>query len=110
MKELSDFAKKTELRQIMADLGSNSHELTTDEVTQGTDHQEIYTLIIPKDTETLCQTTSIVYKGKLLIREIALFAGAQSSSFLFVFIAGLLRFSIPFLVRYYEFGSPIYNF
>lgn len=44
------------------------------------------------------------------MQEIALFAGAQQiNGVLYAFLCALLRSSIPFLVRYYQYGTPIYK-
>lgn len=45
-----------------------------------------------------------------MLREIALLAGSQQMSFAIVFLMTLLRISIPFIIRYYEFGSATPNF
>jgi len=45
------------------------------------------------------------YCGNLLLREIALFAGAhQRSTALFMFISVIGKLALPFIARYFSYG------
>jgi hypothetical protein len=65
---------------------------------------------LPKDTPATIENLSRLYKGKLMMREIALFACAEQSSIVVIFVVLVLRLSIPYLIRWWEHGNAFNEF
>ncbi len=67
---------------------------------------------MPKNSAEMMENLREKFNGKGLLREIALFGSAIATQprFLYVLILSITRCCIPFMVRWYEHGSPFAKF
>ncbi len=50
------------------------------------------------------------FSGKLLLKEISLFSGAMAVTSSLALVYGVLRFTIPYVIRTIEYKNPVHLF
>lgn len=100
--EVSETKNMEILRQLYIDIGAKQDNFEL--------HSALKPLTIPSSDEDLDKNIRTPRQMKAMLKEIALLAGSQQPTMVIVFIIALLRFSIPFIVRWWQYGSSIPNF
>lgn len=66
---------------------------------------------IPRDSEAMGKyLAENKYSGKLVLKEICLFAGAQAFNPLFCFLFAFFRIPIPYVIRYLDYKHIFHGF
>jgi tetrahydromethanopterin S-methyltransferase subunit F len=107
--ELEEYRVRTELKQLMSELGNAleaNHTTNAGEIPE----EHIYTLTTPKTSAEATESTSVKYNAKLIMREIALCTGSKQMNIAIVFLLSIIRITIPYLVRWAEEGAAFQDF
>ncbi|TNV83568.1 hypothetical protein FGO68_gene6210 [Halteria grandinella] len=89
----------------MTDLGKS-----TEEIDQKLVSGKRYSLYLPKNSEACKKGFGRSVDAKLMMREISLFASSIQIRRKWVFLFVFLRAIIPYIIRWAQFGSPVYGF